>query len=219
MKNKKGFTITEILVVIAVIGLILAIAIPSIVGIRKKSNERLLESKKDIILVAAELYAKDKGWTKDTEMYVYQLVDEGYITPDIKNGSDNCSGENTLNGCVSDPTNPSGNLNNERIVVKINEDNHIAIWDGTVGTTTDEDLIDEVMDRLGCTEDTVRDGECFYCVRPDTSKGETTDNMCTTDPDNYLYYSGIMWRVMGIYEIDGKLVAKMITEDTIIWND
>lgn len=207
MKDKKGFTITEILVVVAVIGLILAIAIPSIVGIRKKSNERLLESKKDIILVAAELYAKDKGWTKDTEMYVFDLVNEGYVTPDIKSGSDNCSGANTSKGCVSDPTNPGGNLNNEKIVVKINEENQIAIWNGTVGSTTDEDLIEEVIDRLGCTEADITNGNCFYCKK----------NNCDNDPDNYLYYSGIMWRVMGIYEIDGRYVAKMITDDTIHW--
>ena len=38
--NKKaGFTLTEILIVIVIIGIILAIAIPSIIAIRKRINE------------------------------------------------------------------------------------------------------------------------------------------------------------------------------------
>ena len=48
---------------------------------------------------------------------------------------------------------------------------------------------------------------CVYCVK----------NECNDDPNNYLYYSGIMWRVIGVYKIDGKEVAKMITDDTVVW--
>ena len=36
MKKKKGFTLTEILVVIVLIGVIMAIAIPSVVEVRKE---------------------------------------------------------------------------------------------------------------------------------------------------------------------------------------
>lgn len=56
MKKKKGFTLTEILVVIVLIGVIMAIAIPSVVEVRKRINKRLLSEKKQEILVAAQLY-------------------------------------------------------------------------------------------------------------------------------------------------------------------
>ena len=38
MKNKKGFTLIEMLVVIALIGVVIAIAIPSITLVRKRIN-------------------------------------------------------------------------------------------------------------------------------------------------------------------------------------
>ena len=39
----------------------------------------------------------------------------------------------------------------------------------------------------------------------------------TSDPNNYLYYSGIMWRVLGVYKIDNKEVAKLISNDNVVW--
>ena len=206
MRNKKGFTISEVLVVIAIIGVILVIAIPSIVSIRKRSNERLLESKKDIILVAAELYAKDKGITSDTYVYIYQLVNNGYVESDVEQNTAKCTGENTSKGCVINPVDDSS-LNNKQILVKITNETYIAIWEGEQGNTTDKDLVETVKSDLGCTDEDVENMNCVYCVK----------NECNDDPNNYLYYSGIMWRVIGVYKIDGKEVAKMITDDTVVW--
>ena len=79
MKNKKGFTLVEMLVVIALIGVVIAIAIPSITLVRKRINIRLLNEKKDEILVAAQLYGSDKKFEQDTIIKVYELLDEKYI--------------------------------------------------------------------------------------------------------------------------------------------
>ena len=78
MKNKKGFTLVEMLVVIALIGVVIAIAIPSITLVRKRINIRLLNEKKDEILVAAQLYGSDKKFEQDTIIKVYELLDEKY---------------------------------------------------------------------------------------------------------------------------------------------
>ena len=82
MKNKKGFTLIEMLVVIALIGVVIAIAIPSITLVRKRINIRLLNEKKDEILVAAQLYGSDKKFEQDTIIKVYELLDEKYIKKD-----------------------------------------------------------------------------------------------------------------------------------------
>ena len=71
IKKKSGFTLTEVLMVIVIIGIILAISIPSVVYIRKRINERLYENKKQMILIAAENYGRDKGYTSDQIIYVH----------------------------------------------------------------------------------------------------------------------------------------------------
>lgn len=207
MKNKKmGFTISEILVVIVVIGVILAISIPSITAIRKRANERLLDSKKDIILVAAKLYAKDKGYEEDSYVYVYELINTRYVDSEVKQNTDNCLGEHSSNGCVLNPVNNTS-MNEEKILVRKVNDNYLSIWDGETGMSGDKDLVDTVKEKLGCTDTMVNNMECVFCYN-----NSTCDN-----PDNYLYYSGVMWRVLGVYNIDGEQVAKMITDDTVVW--
>ena len=198
--RKSGFTLTEVLVVIAIIGIMLAISIPSIMAVRKRINERLLEGKKDQILVSAELYGRDKGFTTDTTIYVYTLIEAGYLEEEIKQNNTNCTGEHTEEGCILNPVDDTS-LNNERILIKRTGSTVIAIWNGKEGSSTSEELIDSIKDKLQCTEIT-ESNPCLF-------KGN--------NPDNYLYYSGVMWRIIGIYKIDGKEVVKMITDDTVVW--
>ena len=73
------------------------------------------------------------------------------------------------------------------------------MWDGVLGSTSSEVLVELVKDNLDC--DVITEANpCLY----------TGD-----DVDNYLWYSGIMWRVMGVYKIDNKEVVKMITDDNV----
>ena len=200
-KNKSGFTLTEVLIVIVIIGIVLSIAIPSIVTIRKRINERLLESKKDIILVAAELYGRDKNITSDTIIYVYTLIEAGYIDVDIIQNNSNCQGNHTDDGCVINPVDDTS-LNNETILIKRTGKTIIAIWNGKEGSSSSEELVDSIKKDLNCKEITESE-PCLY-------HGDSTNN--------YLYYSGVMWRIMGIYRIDGKEVVKMVTDDNVIWD-
>ena len=201
-KKKSGFTLTEVLIVIVIIGIILAIAIPSIVLIRKRINERLLDNKKQLILVAAENYGRDRNFTQDTIIYVYTLIDSKYVNAEVDSGKGTCTGSHSEMGCVLNPVDDSS-LNEEKILIKVTGNSIIAIWGGQEGSTTDKDLVDSVKDDLKC--DTVTESEpCLY-----------TGN----NPNNYLYYSGVMWRIIGIYKIDGIEVLKMVTDDNVVWDD
>ncbi len=201
MKNdKKGFTLTEILVVIVIIGIVLAISIPSIVAIRKRINERLLQSKIDTILVAAELYGRDKGFATDTLIYVYTLINADYLNNDIEQNATNCTGLHTENGCVIDPTNDTS-LNEHKILIKRTGNSIVAVWDGTEGSSSEKELVDDVKERLECDVIT----ESNPCLYPKDSV------------NNYLYYSGVMWRILGVYKIDGTEVVKMVTDDNVVW--
>lgn len=207
MKKKKGFTLTEILVVIVLIGVIMAIAIPSVVEVRKRINKRLLSEKKQEILVAAQLYGNDRKLTTDTYINVYTLL-EDYIKRDVDPNNTNCKGSNTTNGCIINPVDDTS-MNNDRILIRVNGKSLVAVWDdgSVIGGLEPSNLVEIVKSNLNCTEQNkkVDEGKCVYSL----------DNM--TDPNNYLYYSGIMWRVLGVYKIDNKEVAKLISNDNVVW--
>lgn len=207
MKKKKGFTLTEILVVIVLIGVIMAIAIPSVVEVRKRINKRLLSEKKQEILVAAQLYGNDRKLTTDTYINVYTLL-EDYIKRDVDPNNTNCKGSNTTNGCIINPVDDTS-MNNDRILIRVNGKSLVAVWDdgSVIGGLEPSNLVEIVKSNLNCTEQNkkVDEGKCVYGL----------DNM--TDPNNYLYYSGIMWRVLGVYKIDNKEVAKLISNDNVVW--
>ena len=88
MKDKKGFTLTELLAVIVLIGVILAIAVPSYQSYVTRTRKEVLESYKANIIDAANQYAakcfqeNKLGECKENE----KIWDE--IKTNLKNGDD-----------------------------------------------------------------------------------------------------------------------------------
>lgn len=82
--NSKGFTLVELLLTIAILGLLIGIAVPSYVGIssaiRKNQRNNIIER----IEIAASKYAYDTG---ETIIFVNKLVTEGYIESDDEEGN------------------------------------------------------------------------------------------------------------------------------------
>lgn len=61
MKEQKGFTLIELLAVIVILGIIAAIAIPSITHIIEKSKGDAIRADAKLILNAAKIYQTDVG--------------------------------------------------------------------------------------------------------------------------------------------------------------
>lgn len=96
MKNKKGFTLIEILCVIVIIGILSVIATISIVNLSSKSKDNLYCAKIELIENIAESYGikYELELNNSNELYngykslkikVSTLVEAGKLEPDKKN--------------------------------------------------------------------------------------------------------------------------------------
>ena len=84
MKNKKGFTLVELIAVILILGIIAVIGVVSVNSISKSIKKRQYDNLIQMIKVAAKNYQKDNGAQK---VYVQTLIDQGYITADDDKGN------------------------------------------------------------------------------------------------------------------------------------
>lgn len=61
MKRRRGFTLVEIMIVVAIIALLAAIAIPNLLGARRTANEAAAKANIKVLCTEAEVYAAGTG--------------------------------------------------------------------------------------------------------------------------------------------------------------
>ena len=78
-KNQKGFTLVELIVVIAILGILAAIAVPRIIGTLDNASQRADETNAHVIETASQLYYAEEG-SYPTDVAL--LVTDGYLDED-----------------------------------------------------------------------------------------------------------------------------------------
>ncbi len=75
-KNQAGFTLVELMIVMAIIGVLLAVAIPSYVGAVRQAREAVLKEDLHVMRSAIDSYTADK---QKAPQSLDDLVTDGYL--------------------------------------------------------------------------------------------------------------------------------------------
>ncbi|MDO5569643.1 MAG: prepilin-type N-terminal cleavage/methylation domain-containing protein [bacterium] len=101
MLNNKGFTLVELLAVLAILVTILLITIPSVTSTIDRTKNKELESKKELIKTSAELYISNNKNFLTTVNICYIPISELTQTNMIKETNIiNPFTNQTITGCV-----------------------------------------------------------------------------------------------------------------------
>jgi type IV pilus assembly protein PilA len=108
--EESGFTLIELLVVLVIIGVLLAIAVPSYLGFKERAEKRAAESNVRAAIPALEAYYSDNGTYVGATLAVLQAsYDAGLSSSLVVSGqsSNGYTVANTQGDCTSTATGPS----------------------------------------------------------------------------------------------------------------
>lgn len=108
-EREGGFTLIELLVVIIIIGILLAIAVPSYLGFRDRANRTAAQANVRSAVPAVEAYFADNGTYVGMNLAALQAIDAG-ISPTVAVGTVGAATyciQSTVNGVVWNKNGPA----------------------------------------------------------------------------------------------------------------
>jgi len=79
LKNERGLTLVELLAVIVILGVISAVAVPSIGNIIQKSKEDAVKADAIAMINAAKLYIMEQDVSSNTDIKRSELISNDYL--------------------------------------------------------------------------------------------------------------------------------------------
>ena len=150
MKNKKGFTLVELIVVVLITAIVVGIGVPVFINIRKNVLNSQFENVKSRIEDAAVKYAND---TQIITVSVGKLIEEGYLTADDQNTIYNPVDNKSLNCKIVEVS-----LNNGAYTAKLTDNGELE--DGSCSTY---DVSVASLIKISCYSETDDQNEIAKC--------------------------------------------------------
>jgi len=121
-RNQKGFTLIELMIVVAIIGILAAIAIPQFAAYRERGYVASMQADCDAIRIAEEAYFVDNGAYKATAAPATDLASYGFKAFSAGNSAEVAA----VNNIATD----------FKVSVASTKTSKTVVYDSTLGTTT-----------------------------------------------------------------------------------